>query len=440
MRPTRAPRPHNREGMWYLVRRVPKAFAHLDQRGLVRISTEIAVAHDPKGRQARAAVAALNDGLETFWQQLADGRSENARAQFQAVQARARALGFPYRTASELSEGPLAEILTRLQTIMDKDAADDPVTVAALAGGLERPVVRLSTLLDEFEELNRAQLGAMSPDQVRRWRNPKRRALDNLMQVIGDKPLEDVSRADAVAFRKWWQDRILGEDIDIGTANKDFGHVARMLNEVDIAHQLGLQAVFSKLRIAGAVRRSRSAFTAAHVQTCILADGALGELNDEARRLIYLIADTGLRLSEAANLLPETIHLSGPVPYVEVLPIGRKLKTDHSSRQIPLVGAALAAMRAQPQGFPRYRDRAASLSAVVNKVLESRKLLPTGNHSLYSLRHTFEDRLTAVEAPEKVIAALMGHKWIRPKYGSGPSLEQKAEWLEKIAFKPPENI
>lgn len=440
MRPTRAPRPHNREGIWYLVRRVPKAFAHLDQRGLVRISTEIAVAHDPKGVRARAAVAALNDGLEAYWQQLADGRSADAKAQFQAVQARARALGFPYRTASELSEGPIAEILARLQVIMDRDAADDPVTVAALAGGLERPAVRLSTLLDEFEDLNRAQLGAMSPDQVRRWRNPKRRALDNLMQVIGDKPIAEVSRADAVAFRKWWQDRILGEDIDIGTANKDFGHVARMLNEVDIAHQLGLQSVFSKLRIAGAVRRSRSAFTAAHVQTCILADGALGELNDEARRLIYLIADTGLRLSEAANLLPETIHLNGPLPYVEVLPIGRKLKTDHSSRQIPLVGAALAAMRAQPQGFPRYRDRAASLSALVNKVLENRKLLPTENHSLYSLRHTFEDRLTAVEAPEKVIASLMGHKWIRPKYGSGPSLEQKAEWLEKIAFKPPENI
>ncbi|TGQ26392.1 integrase, partial [Mesorhizobium sp. M4B.F.Ca.ET.214.01.1.1] len=86
---------------------------------------------------------------------------------------------------------------------------------------------------------------------------------------------------------------------------------------------------------------------------------------------------------------------------------------------------------------PRYRDKAASLSALVNKVLASKELLPTSEHSLYSLRHTFEDRLTAVEAPEKVIAWLMGHKWVRPKYGAGPSLAQKRERLQKIAFTPP---
>lgn len=33
----------------------------------------------------------------------------------------------------------------------------------------------------------------------------------------------------------------------------------------------------------------------------------------------------------------------------------------------------------------------------------------------------------------------MGHKWIRTKYGSGPTLSQKQEWLERIAFKPPQH-
>ncbi|TGR94472.1 hypothetical protein EN831_34355, partial [Mesorhizobium sp. M1C.F.Ca.ET.188.01.1.1] len=70
-----------------------------------------------------------------------------------------------------------------------------------------------------------------------------------------------------------------------------------------------------------------------------------------------------------------------------------------SARDIPLVGGAPAAIKLHPDGFPRYRDKAASLSALVNKVLASKELLPTSEHSLYSLRHTFEDRLTAVEAP-----------------------------------------
>jgi hypothetical protein len=97
-------------------------------------------------------------------------------------------------------------------------------------------------------------------------------------------------------------------------------------------------------------------------------------------------------------------------------------------------------MRAQPQGFPAYFDKSAALSATVNKFLKSRKLRPTDRHSLYSLRHTFEDRLTAVEPPEKIQAFLMGHRYDRPKYGSPPSLEQLRGWLDKIAFKAPASI
>ncbi|KMO32218.1 hypothetical protein VQ03_26460 [Methylobacterium tarhaniae] len=108
----------------------------------------------------------------------------------------------------------------------------------------------------------------------------------------------------------------------------------------------------------------------------------------------------------------------------------------------PLVDIALPAMRAQPDGFPRYHDKAPQLSALIDKVLRGRNLLPGPGHSLYSLRHTFEDRLTAVEAPEKVMAALMGHKFHRPRYGAGPSLEQeqKQEWLQRIAFRSPARV
>jgi hypothetical protein len=62
-------------------------------------------------------------------------------------------------------------------------------------------------------------------------------------------------------------------------------------------------------------------------------------------------------------------------------------------------------------------------------------LRPEPGLTLYSLRHTFEDRLTAIEAPEKVVAMLMGYKWHRPRYGLGPSLGQKREWLNCIAFR-----
>lgn len=286
----------------------------------------------------------------------------------------------------------------------------------------------------------KASLKDLSPDQIRKWRNPKLRAIENLKTVVGNKPLVKITRADALDFQAWWQDRVTTEDIAIETANKDIGHLNKMFGRVERSHRLGLGAVFSQLRIEGGRQGQRLAFDPKFVQDRLLKTGALDALNPEARRVLYLMAETGLRLSKAVNLTAETIDLTAEVPHVRVRPDGRRMKTEQSERDMPLVGVALLAMQAQPDGFPRYRDKAAGLSATVNKFLAEQKLLPKAGQTLYSLRHTFEDRLTAVEAPDKIAAAMMGHKYHRPRYGVGPSLAQKREWLERIAFKAPASV
>lgn len=40
----------------------------------------------------------------------------------------------------------------------------------------------------------------------------------------------------------------------------------------------------------------------------------------------------------------------------------------------------------------------------------------------------------SIEVPERLQADLMGHSISRPSYGDGGSLEQKAEWMRKIAI------
>ena len=228
--------------------------------------------------------------------------------------------------------------------------------------------------------------------------------------------------------------------MQIGTANKCIGHVSTMFRAISESKQLNLPPIFERVRIRGGKDNQRVAFPPVFVQQRILGDGVFDDLNPEARRVIYVIAETGLRLSEAVNLSRETIRLNAAVPHLCVAPEGRHIKTDEPRREIPLVGVALMAMQAQPDGFPRYRDKADVLSALVNKALDARGLRPELGQSLYSLRHTFEDRLTAVDAPDKIIACLMGHKWSRPRYGVGPSLEHKREWLERIAFRPPSTV
>ena len=428
-----------RAGFWHYARRVPLAYVELDSRGVIRQSTKIRVADDPRAIRARRAADRINGELEAFWRAAGTAEGAEAKARYDRARRDARRLGFPYITAVEVAHLPIAEILARFEAVAAAKPDDRAVEAAAL-GTVEPPQLDLDGLFEEFETLMKPSLKGMSDDQVRRWRNPKLRAVANLRTVIGNKPLASMTRVDALDFQRWWIGRIEVEGVEIETANKDIGHLNRMLGKVENTHRLGLGPVFSQLRIEGGRTGQRTAFAPAYVQGTLLADGALDMLNSEARRIFYLLIETGLRLSEACNLTAETIRLDDPVPHVQVRPDGRRMKTEQSERDIPLVGVALMAMREHPQGFPRYRHGAASLSAAVNKTLRENSLLPSEGHTVYSLRHTFEDRLTAVEAPDKVAAALMGHKYHRPRYGVGPSLAQKREWLDRIMMRPPLNV
>lgn len=83
MRPIRPARPRNRDGVWYLIRKVPKPLREIDRRGIVRLSTGIAVATDPRAVHASRVVKQLDAHLETYWRNLRAGGSDEARRVFE---------------------------------------------------------------------------------------------------------------------------------------------------------------------------------------------------------------------------------------------------------------------------------------------------------------------------------------------------------------------
>jgi hypothetical protein len=103
------------------------------------------------------------------------------------------------------------------------------------------------------------------------------------------------------------------------------------------------------------------------------------------------MVETGMRPSEACNLLPGQIRLSADVPHVAIQEIegvdgARAIKSVNAERTIPLVGCALMAMKAFPNGFPYYHDKEDALSALLNKAFRVRDLLKVPGQTLYSLR------------------------------------------------------
>lgn len=405
------------------------------------LSTGIRIADDPRGVVAGTAVQKLDQGLERYWHECRAGRDVDAVARYERALETARTMGISYMPAGALAISPVEHIVHRFELLQNTEAIEKPVDVSAVLGGEDVPPLMLSQMMDELQRICEASLASKSEGQKKRWRTPKETALATFIDVVGgDRPMSTVTRVDVLSFRQHLQDRVVGGEIEIDTANKIIGHVAGMFVTINEVNQYGLPAIFVKARISGGKDKQRVAFDPDFVQKQILADRLFDDLNAEARGIIYLVAEIGLRPSEACNLDRSTIRLEHAVPHVQVRPDGRQMKTDDSLRDIPLVGMALKVMRQHPEGFPRYRDKADSLSALVNKAFESRKLRLEPGQTFYSLRHTFEDRLTAVEAPEKVVASLMGHKWHRPRYGKGPSLELKRKWLKRIAFRSPATV
>lgn len=421
---------HQRNGVWHYRRRVPSDLAHLDPRGEVRVTTK-------KRDVVEAAIVAkrVNGELEAFWAALSDGvqgpARDGAAERFERAVGLARTLGVPYRPAGDLAHDA-GEIVRRLELLEARQLTGSRAAVEAVLGGAPKPALVMSQVFAAYEEHARDRLRGKSGDQVRKWRNPRLRAVANFLAVIGDKPLAGITRDDALDFRAWWLDRVQDDGMDPGSANKDLGHLAKMIGALNDAWRLGLQNPFSGLRLAGERHNPRTAYDADYVRAHFLAEGALASLNAEARGITVMVAATGMRPSEVAGLAAERIRLDAPIPFVAVRPDGRQLKTRHSVRDMPLAGPSLRIMQKFSDGFPRYRESPDSLSAIVNKALGAAGLRPTPGHTLYSLRHTFKDRLIAIEAPPRVQDALMGHAVGEIEYGAGPSLEQRAAWLTRV--------
>jgi integrase len=427
-----------RNGTWHFQRRVPEEYVKLDSRGIIRHSTKVRIADDRLGRRAGVVADRLNRELEAYWKGLADGRPKHALTGYTAARQRARQLGFEYIDHATLMQQPFETHLQRIEALAPH--INDPVSRAALLGTANQNVPLISEVYTAYEAEAQEYIRTLSPDQRRVFKNSRERAVKTFLKVVkGDKPITEITHDDAMNFREYHRERVSG-GVSIRTGNKQIGQLSAMLKEISLVRRLNLPNIFSGLRIKGEVDKDPTPYETAYVQSRILAECALDGLNEEARMVIYTIIDTGLRPSEILNLNEKSIFLDVPIPYVRVMADGRRLKTEHSDRLIPLVGCALPAMRIMRKGFKRYHDNPSGFSAVANKFLKENGLRPTLDHSVYSFRHSFKDRLIAAEAQDSMIDALMGHDANKPRYGKGPSLELKLKFLKQIAFKPPRTL
>ena len=286
------------------------------------------------------------------------------------------------------------------------------------------------------------EIAGKSEAQRKQWTKVKRRAINSFIAVVEDKAMVDITRDDARTFHRYWLDRVApkgeGARKSASMDNRMIGNMRVLYDEYfTYLGDLDRQNPFHGLSFAEKFKKSRPPFPLDWVKTQVLRPGALAGMNDQARAIVLAIIETGARPSEICNLTEPFIKIDASVPHILIEPRldpddPREIKTTTSIRAVPLIGLALAAMKKFPKGFPRYKDKEASMSAALNKFFRENKLFPTPNHKIYSFRHSFEDRLKEAGVDDELRRLLMGHAIDRPKYGSGGSLEWRQTELRKV--------
>ncbi|MDH7911355.1 tyrosine-type recombinase/integrase [Winogradskyella sp. SYSU M77433] len=420
----------NRNGWYFYDRRVPKCFSMYDDRGRVRVALRTQCK-----RTAFRKVVAENDNIENYWKTLSKKKEKHCPVKFKQLMETSKQLGFGYRPVEEISELNLIELLERIFAI--KKHIDNEIIVKALLGKETHTQsnVLLSQALERFWKYSKPTLMNKNPDQQRKWKNPRIKAVNNFIQQVNDKPIDEITNLDLVKFRDWWLKRMKTDGIKADTVNKDFTHLKGVLEIVATHEQINLDVdkIFKKIHIKETDRQTRKSYPTKFIRNKILNPKTLKGLDKEAQNILFVCANTGARPIEIVNLTEDDIFLDEEIPYIHIRPrLGYSLKTKESERKLPLVGLALKAFKEHPQGFCKYLSKSDKLTSTINKWLSKNNLRPTLKHSLYSLRHSFQDRLTALEIPDRIQCQLMGHKFKRPKYGDGASLEHLREIIFKI--------
>jgi integrase len=296
------------------------------------------------------------------------------------------------------------------------------------------PPVNLSTIIESFQP-RRVALSEIAAEYLALKRidlTPPRVAVSAFISVAGDRDVSEYTREDAKLFVHHL--KLKGNKT--ATIRRRVNSLSAILNYAYSELDLDKRNPFTKLFIQneGADVFKRGTFTNEQLKWGY--DKALSS-GSSVKLLMPLLGETGCRLAEVVGLRLEDIDLENDLIYIRPNS-ARRLKNRGSERMLPLVGYARKAMeqallKAENQWlFPQYIKAdhcyATHASNAVNKWLKT----DFGGLTAHCLRHTFRDRLRAVECPADIIDQIGGWSSINStgsSYGHGFNLEIMTKYV-----------
>lgn len=377
-------------------------------------------------------------------------QAPHSKQAFKAMVELANSHGLRPATAAELAAGDLDALLSRVSAVEKKDPNGQSALFAAALGGFEPPETFVSEVAENMPEYLPTHVQNKNGRQKRTWENRYKRASKAFAKAVRDKPIIQVSRDDAYTFRRYWENRVNTEEISTAYAHKHIGYLRAMVDaffgHLQIDEYINPFNALSPIAKPNwerlAQERQKPEFSPRWIKETILSSDKLSGLNQQARDVLIVCAETGCRQTEIYDLPASSIRLDEDIPHLSIQletvdEDKREIKNRASNRKVPLLGAALEAIKRNPAGFPIYRGNG-NFSNTVAKYFKTKNLLPTHDHQVSGLRHSYETRMRIAGIDNEERGFLMGHstKKMRGRevYGEKTKLEIQALLMELIVF------
>ena len=272
-----------------------------------------------------------------------------------------------------------------------------------------------SSLLKEFE----------TNEQVNNF-DVQKKNLNLVLDVCGDKPINEYTSDDYFKFKEFLKINILNESEILKQVNNFFLFSYKKLN---IKEKINFK---KKSQIT-----NESKPVEFNNDELIFVAKKCQESNDLESLILLLLMDTGCTISEIIGLSEDDIYLDSYLPFIIIRTNHfRKIKNVNKLRTIPLVGSSLWAINKINRHFKKHNffkmSKLKKNLLKKNVSLKLKKIISDKN--LLCFKKSIITRLIQVNCPERVILDIIGQSKKNRLYNEEISLEIKSSWLNQVSI------
>jgi len=254
----------------------------------------------------------------------------------------------------------------------------------------------------------------------------QKKNLNLVLDVCGDKPINEYTSDDYFKFKEFLKINILNESEILKQVNNFFLFSYKKLN---IKEKINFK---KKSQIT-----NESKLVEFNNEELIFVAKKCQESNDIESLILLLLMDTGCTISEIIGLSEDDIYLDSYLPFIIIRTNHfRKIKNVNKLRTIPLVGSSLWAIKKINKHFKKHNffkmSKLKKNLLKKNVSLKLKKIISDKN--LLCFKKSIITRLIQVNCPERVILDIIGQSKKNRLYNEEISLEIKSSWLNQVSI------